>query len=129
MCTHNTACEGHHHHEQHTHKHHTQEEEERESETQSNDSFDEELLKPLIHMETDDFTPKFKKILDEIFERYDEDKDGHLNHQELQTFAKTSNEGETVKQRKMHSTYNRKTKQRELKTRKECTALTSCRQA
>lgn len=51
-------------------------------------------------METDDFTPKFKKILDEIFERYDEDKDGHLNHQELQTFAKTSNEGETVKTKK-----------------------------
>jgi Ca2+-binding EF-hand superfamily protein len=67
------------------------------SDVSSHSSFDEELLKPLISIETQDFTPKFKSILDAWFKRYDEDEDGYLNMKELQTFAKTSNEGETVK--------------------------------
>ncbi|KAI9479774.1 hypothetical protein LPJ78_003395 [Coemansia sp. RSA 989] len=38
-----------------------------------------------------DFTPECEKALVEIFTRYDKDKDGALNDEELQAFAKFTN--------------------------------------
>ncbi|KAJ2584685.1 hypothetical protein GGH95_000221 [Coemansia sp. RSA 1836] len=41
-----------------------------------------------------EFTPKCESALKEIFERYDQDKDGALNEKELQAFATFTNESD-----------------------------------
>jgi Ca2+-binding EF-hand superfamily protein len=46
---------------------------------------------PLIDDDTDDFTPKCVAALEEIFQRFDVDKDGVLNEKELDEFAKACN--------------------------------------
>ncbi|KAJ1888049.1 hypothetical protein LPJ66_008771, partial [Kickxella alabastrina] len=38
-----------------------------------------------------EFTPKCEAALGEIFDRYDKDRDGELNEQELQAFATFTN--------------------------------------
>ncbi|KAI9137450.1 hypothetical protein BKA69DRAFT_1128192 [Paraphysoderma sedebokerense] len=41
----------------------------------------------LIDQETEDFTPEFEAVLNEIFERYDKDNDNEWSLQELQNYA------------------------------------------
>src|SRR5690349_17170058 len=46
----------------------------------------------LIDDDTDEFHPKCKEALEEIFHRFDLDKDGALNDEELNNFAIACNE-------------------------------------
>lgn len=42
-------------------------------------------------MDNMEFTPECEAALNEIFSRYDKDKDGALNEEELQAFAQFTN--------------------------------------
>ncbi|KAL1921898.1 uncharacterized protein VTP21DRAFT_10540 [Calcarisporiella thermophila] len=54
-------------------------------------SFDDKPLIPLVDDEDDGLTVQCEEALVEIFNRYDKDKDGSLNKQELDAFATDTN--------------------------------------